>query len=422
MFVINTFNSEARRMNSHQPVLYSTALPAIAFLLLNSPFIDDVFYNEAKELAKDTFIISEPVDIDVLDPPPDGNKYATGLVFEEYSCIGGAKYFDDGTWAFITLPRGNVNRQPIDIWNRNIEPSGIVPYVYSNYSYTSSCITPSLPVPIPLEGQYVAGLNVIHKVDGIFSWPQILVLNGDGYLRLSAEPPKTFGTSYRLATHNVGSITPAEDFPRIVKVATKMKDEDKGDFSFLIDSEAFTGAIKSSLTPGIDSSMDVRAAFFMRRDLIYSTEPNSGFVGLSSLFWKGEADTPSNDADEAHDADTLIIGYSDSSTTEYPLYSHFSGDPIVVTFSPPTEKKITFFALEQRDRAQSHYSEYASAGYETRVSLSIENIESSIPFRITLHIFPTTSEYHDNIVAHLTIIENLTKGQEINISYRSRVY
>jgi len=409
-------------MKFNQSVLYSTALPAITLILLNSPFINDVFYDEAREIAKNTFTVSEPVDIDVLDPPPDGNQDATGLVFEEYNCIGGYKYFDDVIWAFISLPRGNVYRQPIDIWDRDSDPSGIVPYVYSEYSYTSDCIKPSLPVPIPLEGQYISGLNVIHKVDGIPSWPQILVINGDGYLRLTAEPPKTFGTSYRLATHNVGSITPTEDFPRILAIATKMKDEDNVDFSFLIDSEAFTGVMKSTLTPGIESSMDVKAAFFMRRDLLYSTEPNSGFVGMSSLFWKGEADTPSNDNDEAHDADTLIIGYSDDSTTEYPLYSHFSGDPIVVTFSPPTGEKITSFALEQRDREQSHYSEYASAGYETRVSFSISNIEISIPFRITLHIFPTTSEYHDNIVAHLTIIENLIKGQEINMTYRSRVY
>lgn len=409
-------------MNSKESVLYSTALPAITFLLLTSSFINDVFYNEAKELAKQIFSLTTPVDIQVLDPPTDGNKYTTGLVFEEYNCIGGDKYFDDGTWAFIALPRGNVNRQPIDIWNRNIESWSIVPYVYSNYSYTSNCITPSLPVPIPSEGKNITGLNVIHKVDGISSWPQILVLNGDGYLRLTAEPPRTFGTSYRLVTHNVGSITPAEDFPRLVKVATKMKDEDNGELSFLVNSEAFTGALKATLTPGVESSMDVRATFFMRRDLLFSTEKNSGFVGMSSLFWKGEADTPSNNNDEAHDADMLIIGYSDGSKTEYPLYSHFSGEPIVETFSPPTGKKISSFALEQRDMAQSHYSDYASAGYESRVSFSIEDIEISIPFQVTLHIFPTTSEYHDNIVAHLTIAENLNKGQEINVSYRARAY
>lgn len=409
-------------MKYRQSGLYSTALPAIILLLSNSPFFIDVFYNEAEELAKGPFVISEPVEISVLDPPPDGNKYATGLVFEEYNCIGGDKYYDDGTWAFISLPRGNVNRQPVAIWNRNNTPSDFVSYIYSNYNYTSTCITPALPVPIPTEGQYTSGLNVIHKVDGISSWPQILVLNGDGYLRLTAEPPKTFGTSYRLATHNVGSITPAEDFPRILKISSEMKDTHNGNFSFLVDSEAFTGALQATLTPGVESSMEVKAAFFMRRDLSFSTEPNSGFVGMSSLFWKGETDTPSNINDEAHDADILIIGYSDGLNIEYPLYSHFSGDPIMVTFSPPTGKTITSFALEQSDREKSHYSEYVSAGYEKRVSLSIENILSSIPFRITLHIFPTTSEYHDNIVAHLTVTENLYKNQEVNLSYRARVY
>ncbi len=411
-------------MAHKKSIFFSEILTSIFFLLLNtpSPFINDVFYDEAKQLSKTPFIISDPVDIPVLDPPPDGDINAPGLVFEEYNCIGGDKYFDNGIWAFISLPRGNVYRQPLEIWNRNVDPWSSLPYDYSEYNYTSSCITPSLPVPIPSDGQYLAGLNVIHKEDGLSSWPQILVINGDGYLRLTAEPPRTFGTSYRLATHNVGSTIPAEDFPIIVKTATKISDEDKSDLSFLIDSEAFTGVLTSTLTPGVESSMDVRGTFIMRRNLSFSDEPHSGFVGMSSLFWKGEADTPSIQNDEAHDADILIIGYSDGSKTEYPLYSHFSGDPIIVSFSPHQGKKITSFTLEQRDREQSHYSAYASAVYETRVSLSIERIESSIPFQVTLHIFPTTSEYHDNIVAHLALVENLNKGQEINISYWAKAY
>ena len=407
-------------MNKSKGILFSSIAPVIFLLLSSTPLFTDVFLDEARVNTGKAFVPSNPPAITELDPPPDGNLNAPGLVFEEYNAIGGDKYYDDGTWAFMSLPRGNVYRHPLILWDRDRSPWEQVPYVYGNYNYTSSVIQPALPDPVPAEGQYIAGLNIIHKMNGALSWPQILVINSDGYLRLTAEPPRSFGTSYRFATHNVGSSGPVEEFPVLLKVATEEKDQDRAILHFLVDGEAYTGAIEAELVPGTSTTMTVKAVFIMRRSLDPATEPNTGFAGMSSMFWKGEGDTPLNSHDEAHDADYLVVGYSDGTSQDSRLISE--NEEKTTRFVPPAGGRVTSFALEQRDRDSSHYSDYATARYETRSSLAVTDIVSSIPLRLTLHQFPTNSEYQDNIVAHLTIAGNLRKGQEINISYQITAY
>jgi glucan biosynthesis protein len=158
----------------------------------------------------------------------------------------------------------------------------------------------------------------------------------------------------------------------------------------------------------------------MRRDLNQGMEMNTGFAGMSSLFFLGEAETPWISDDEAHDADILVVTFSDGANTEFDLISPatmFSMD-----FSAPPGLTITSFALEQRDRDPRHYSAFASADYASRSSLAIERIQASIPLKVTLQIFPTNNEFFDNVVAHITILEDLKKGDVITLSYRLRAF
>ena len=405
---------------------------AISLLLVGCPppeppppsGIDDPLVGEAKSRAGQPFAASNPIAIAELDPPDSGNLSDPGLVFEEYNTIKGEKFFDNGVFAVETRPRGNAFKQPLQIFNQNVVPEHEVVYDLSQYDYSSPTIQPPIGI-VPVAGRYIAGFQVIHLVAGSNppSFPIILVVNGDAFLRLTGEPPRTFGTSYRLATHNVGfALTNGdpldEDFPRIVKATVKVLDNARIRLGFLIDSEAYTGALIGELTPGAASTIDVTATFFMRRDLNAATEGSTGFVGFSSLFFRGEADTPGDPTDEAHDADTLRVEFSDGSAVERALFNPTGPTPSVLDFPAPHGSSTTAFALDQRDRDASHYTTFASANYATRSSLRIKGINSSIPMSVRLHIFPTNSEFFDNVAVHLIVGKSLSKGERISVRYQ----
>ena len=404
-------------------VTLTVAKTCIATFTLTTP--QNSLLDEAAQLAQQDFVPSIPENIIELDPPLSGLLQEVGLVFEEYNSITGDKYFDNHVFAFEARPRGNVFRQPLQIFNGNTSPAQNVPYVLANYSYSAPIIQPPLTT-IPAVGQYIAGLNVIHLVPGSgSSFPIILTINGDGFLRFTGEPPRTFGSSYRVATHNVGASTSVgdpfnEDFPRIVKVITEVIDASRTRLDFLVDSEAFTGALLCELVPEVESTMDVQGTFIMRRDLSQGMEMNTGFAGMSSLFFQGETETPGISNDEAHDADVLVVTFSDGTNTEFTLINPatvFSMD-----FNPPSGRTITSLSLEQRDRDPAHYSAFASADYASRSSLAIEQIQASVSLKVTLQIFPAGSEFFDNVVAHVTLLNDLKKGDVVTMSYRLRAF
>ena len=375
--------------------------------------------------AHQNFVLTS-TDIAPLDPPSDGNPSAPGLVFEEYNAIRGDKYYDNGIWAFEARPRGSVFKDPVKVINRNASPPGIVQYDPTRLDYSSPAIQPPLE-PVPIAGQYLAGLQAIHLIPGSNgSYPIILSVNGSGYSRLTGEPPqRSFGTSHRVATHNVGMAKRngdpfEEDFPRIGRIATEMVDATQARLDFLVDSEAFTGDLRNILTPGVESSLDVGATFKMRRDLNRAEEPDTGFAGMSSMFWRGASDTPEDSTDQAHDADTLVVTFSDGSSIVESLTN--PATPTVKELVSPPGTTITAFALEQRERDPAHYDKYRSAEYASRSSLAIEQINASIPFKVTLRIDPATGEFFDNVIAHITLLEDLKKGDVINLTYRLRAF
>lgn len=374
--------------------------------------------------AHQNFVIAG-TDIAGLDPTPDGDPKAPGLVFEEYNKISGDKYYDNGVWAFEARPRGSVFKDPVKILNRNASEPELVTYDPNRFDYSDPEIQPPLQ-PVPLAGQYIAGWQAIHLIPGSNgSYPIILSINSSGYSRLTGEPPRHFGTSHRVATHNVGMAKRngdpfEEDFPKIGRIATEMVDAAQARLDFLVDSEAFTGDLRNVLIPGVESRMEVNATFKMRRDLNRAEEPDTGFAGMSSLFWRGASDTPNDSTDQAHDADTLVVTFSDGSRIEEPLRN-----PSTATakdFVAPTGTTITGFALEQRDRDPTHYAEHNSADYASRSSLAIEQINASIPLKLTLQIFPAQDEFADNVVAHLTLLEDLKKDEVVTLSYRLRAF
>ena len=366
------------------------------------------------------------VPIPELDPPDDGRKDSVGLVFEEYELIKGDEFYDyDNIWWLEARPRGNFNKDPVQIFLYQPELGDYVeiPYIEGNYDYSNPEITPLIEI-VPEEGKYIASFKLGHKVQGQDSWPQILELRGSGYIRFSGEPPLKMGSTFRVATHNIGS--PDEDFPKITKVYLRRVSDSVFNIMGLVDSEGFTGALDIYVYPGASTKLCVRAKYFIRRDILIADEPHTGFAAYGSMFWKGESDTLGDNTDEAHDADFFVVGYDDSSIRDRKIINpNGTGEKVITDFTVEG-KTTTSFALEQWDREPNHYSTYGSAMYADRSSYRLKLIYSRVPLTVKLHEEHTDYEGSDNIIANFAITLDLHKAQSIedviSLEYETEAY
>jgi glucan biosynthesis protein len=178
----------------------------------------------------------------------------------------------------------------------------------------------------------------------------------------------------------------------------------------LIDGPRFTQAISAILTPGIQTTFRVKAQIFFRKPFTSGKAANMG-IGLSSMFWKGEQDTPEAATDEAHDADTLVLQYDDGQ------------QHIINLVNPPTaelqsfgsrRRSVNAFELLQTDRDTTHYSTYDDARYAQRSSIRVSRIRCSLPYRVKLYAYNTSYEGEDNVAAYIALRGNVPKARSVS--------
>ena len=388
--------------------------------------------NDAFQLSQQAFAEPSIEDIPSLDPPVDGKPESEGLVFEESNAIKSDNLIDDSvlkTYAYAR-PRAALDKIRFRVYT-DADRDGaydLKTYSDANPDYSDQKITPPIDTSIlPIAGKALVRFIVGHEQTGQ-GFPQFFDFNANGYVRFNGYYPQTVGSSYRVAVHNLFEVT--EDYPFFREIYFKVEDITTSNLLGVIDSEGFTGAVNINLTPGEESIMNVTAEFFPRRNILISEEPYTGFVAYSSMFWKDEDDTPGDMTDEAHDADILVVGYDTNGDNRIDIIKEHKIDnpeeTVITDFSLLQEGDQLYFALENRDRDESHYSTYASAAYHLRSSYSIELISSSIPVSLILHETPTSSEYNDNIAMHLASKADLSEAGSVNdsitIEYISKAY
>lgn len=368
--------------------------------------------DKASEMAKEKAPLNSPPPVPELDPPPDGDVTAPGLNYTEYEAIrGDVVYRDRESW-IEARPRGNVHKDPINlyVYNSVKDEYGLIDYILTQYDYIDPLITPPLE-EIPVDGQYISGVKIGHKMsDGKF--PEIINISGNGYVRFTGFPPLLMGASLRFGFHNVGGSSLAEnpaeeDFPKITDVYIKKLDEEKYRIMFLLNAQDYTAALDITLTPGEETTMEVKATYYPKRDIDLSVEPNTGFVGFSSMFWKGAKDTPQDPYDQAHDSDFVTVFFNDGSNIEYPLSNPAS--PNIIDFKKP-DKGISGFMLEQKERDPQYYKAYPGDEFHNRASYQLEMLNSTIPLTVKLYTFPTNERFMDNVVVFMSPIAEMLKA------------
>jgi glucan biosynthesis protein len=367
------------------------------------------YAKEAEAAARQAYVPEVPEPCPVLDRPPDGNKAAEGIVFEEYAAMtsgSAGNFVDRDGWWVKALPRGELHVQTLEVYDQCQRVD------YDDFSFDYSAATPAVD-PVPDCGRHLSALEIGHQF--FQSSPQLLQIEATAYARLvGLQLNPVFGTSLRFATED--ATHEGEQFPALTKIAVTTPRGEGLSVVARLRGTTFEGVMQAQLSPAAATSLSVKLRLYPRAGA--NPGIRLGVLGMSSMFWKGAADTPEIDNDEAHDTDHLYVRLQDGTETRVtlenpPLDSLSTADPWARSAYAGALETI---ALEQLERDASRYLAYPSAHYGDRPSMSASHIESNVPLSAELAIANAEDEYIDNLVLNL-IADTNGATAPIDVSY-----
>jgi hypothetical protein len=383
------------------PVLLLTPRPGLTanpFPALDGDFAAVCQSAFERSHQPDTPPVSVPLPL--FDPPQTGAKEDPGLVFEEYNRIEPRQfvYQDRFLWA-KARPRGNVHREPIDL---RFAPGMARPYSagayrLSDFDYGSPDIEPPLPTRIPAAARFITALNLGARRGAAPTWPQFAYLGGSGYVRLTGLDTG-FGTSLRLSAYNVGDV---EAKPRLTELYLRPLPYHRFAALGVIESAPFTACMQTVMSADLSTRMQTTLRFYPRAGYVGPVGALVSPIAMSSMFWKGEAQTPADPGDEAHDADTMTV-CGQAAAPLQGLVPAVGARPVFRDFGP-----APCFGLMQLDRTPSHYQTYDAADYARRVSLWVGDLQSDLAFSVKLMTYGSNYEGEDNVVAYAEFLDEL---------------
>jgi periplasmic glucans biosynthesis protein len=260
----------------------------------------------------------------------------------------------------------------------------------------------------------IAGWRVTYPLHKPDLQDEVAAFLGSSYFRAIGKGQR-YGLSARsLAIDTTGAPAGAgEEFPDLVAYWFERPQPDARKFTFyaLLDGPRVAGAYRFVVTPGLDTTVEVRARLFLR-----SPVATFGIAPLTSMYLHGE-NQPSPIGDfrpEVHDSDGLQILTAEGEWLWRPLTN--PGGTFVTSFTLQSPRG---FGLMQRDREFANYED-VEARYELRPSAWIEPVGDWGAGRIELLQFRTPDETHDNIAAYWVPAAMPAPGTPIDIAWRVR--
>jgi glucans biosynthesis protein len=177
----------------------------------------------------------------------------------------------------------------------------------------------------------------------------------------------------------------------------------------LMDSPSVTGAYRFDISPGSETTMQVKSALFFRKAVKVV-----GVAPLTSMFWHGEnTNVVTNDfRPEVHDSDGLMIHTGANEWIWRPLEN-----PAAVRVAAFSDKAPRGFGLMQRDRNFEDYQDL-EAGYHKRPSGWVEPVGNWGAGSVRLVELSTPDETNDNIVAFWVPEKLPAPGDALELEYR----
>ena len=248
------------------------------------------------------------------------------------------------------------------------------------------------PVPngIPTPPGY-AGWRARTRLNSPEYMDEFLVFLGASYFRsIPAKAP--YGLSARGVSLNSGLPGVPEEFPDFQNFWLKTPEADAKTLTTwaLLDGPSVAGAWQFSVTPGVETVMEIEAEITLRQPV-----QQLGLAPFSSMFWFGELTHPRayDFRPEVHDSDGLLMELGTGAKHFRPL-DHTPGQFRHCVFSL---EKPQAWSLLQRDRAFTSYQDL-EAHYHDRPSVRVEPVEGFEKGQLHLIEMPTADETNDNVI------------------------
>jgi glucans biosynthesis protein len=266
------------------------------------------------------------------------------------------------------------------------------------------------PNPPPPPGDYgFAGFRLHAPINRPDYYDEVCVFLGATYFRAVARN-EGYGMSARGLSLKTGN--PAgEEFPafRAFWLERPQRGTNSIVITALLDSQSCSGAMRFSIRPGPETTMDIETSLFPRVDI---TEAGVG-TGTSMFYFDPSGRIGIDDYRPAvHDSDGLLMLTGRGEELWRPL-----SNPKTLQVSTFGDTSPRGFGLVQRKRTLGDYEDL-EAHYERRPSLWVEPIGDWGEGGVQLLEIPTKDEVHDNIVAFWRPKQVLRAKSEVNYTCR----
>ena len=257
----------------------------------------------------------------------------------------------------------------------------------------------------------LSGFRVRNHINSRSVWDEFLVFQGASYFRAVAKDT-LYGLSARGLAIKTAHPT-GEEFPEFTHFWIERPSTNATGVVIhaLLESQSTTGAYRFSVTPGVETIMDVDVTLFPRAAL-----DNVGIAPLTSMFLFDESNRARIDdfRDEVHDSDGLQILMSTGEQVWRPV-----ANPTALQVSSFTSTAPKGFGLVQRSRKLVNFQDL-EAQYERRPSAWIEPLGDWGPGSVQLIEIPSDNETNDNIIAFWRPKDVIPAGKPWHTAYRIR--
>lgn len=242
---------------------------------------------------------------------------------------------------------------------------------------------------------------------------EFLVFLGASYLRaIPANSP--YGLSARGLSINSGLPGVPEEFPDFTEFYLQRPEKDATSLKAwaLLEGESVAGAYQFTITPGVETVMDIEAEITLRRPV-----RQLGLAPFSSMYWFGEGTHPKphDFRPEVHDSDGLLMELESGNLHFRPLeHTHDRFRHCVFTMEKPRS-----WSLLQRDRSFSSYQDI-EARYHDRPGVRVEPVAGFDHGKLHLIEMPTIDETSDNAILVWDPEPSLEAGRPFYFHYRLR--
>ncbi|HTB27572.1 MAG TPA: glucan biosynthesis protein G [Steroidobacteraceae bacterium] len=360
----------------------------------------DVLLAEAKRLSSKPYTPRSSTlsgDLDKLSP-----EQYHAILFDRNAAI----WRQEGLPFRLELLRAGFNQRSIPVTVSTVEAGMAKDLIATPAMFAMGPVAEHAggQVSLPLSGFRLVGHINSNKV-----WDEFLVFQGASYFRAVAKN-LLYGLSARGLAINTAEAS-GEEFPAFTHFWIERPTPRAASIVIdaLLESDSTTGAYRFTVTPGVETVMNVEFTLFPRADVRVL-----GIAPLTSMFLFDETNRGRLDdyRPEVHDSDGLQI------TSD-------SGEHIFRQLANPTKLQVsTFtthppqgFGLVQRSRDQSDFQDFDNL-YERRPSAWVEPKGDWGPGAVELVEIPSGRESNDNIVAFWRPAQGLQAGHPLSLAYR----